>query len=445
MDYNDLPENPRERVLAIRRMLAEHKGFFPNAGNLGQFCYRSQTIQLHRTRANEFRQAIEDRNFAAIREDLEVIFHEITHWADTIGTLWGQRHLRYVFSAYEVVLNNYPEQTYERVVALHDAERRLRYPDYYRFVHNTPTRATVETPWRIAWTVGHEFDAYGRINRQHPIIFVRLSDHGTGEEAIRQPLTVGSLLETSAMWSEMRTGLEAFALLDPIQAAIDKRLHSEKMKEYLYNPNVTEYTAPAHMLSVLCQIGEVYSTYEHAAMLIQIALNLPQKYVCKLSVSGAPPSVLTALRNRGEPGFIFAALCEAAPKSSPDADVSEWVENVLTACGLPCREKILGEAKAELSNVYNAMKKKKTFPLVEHLYDVGISILAARSSERDPSVTLYMAEKTGITLPPMFDSEGEILLLTDRCPDFNILDPHEMYDAEAKLHTWLINFLAACR
>jgi hypothetical protein len=55
------------------------------------------------------------------------------------------------------------------------------------------------------------------------------------------------------------------------------------------------------------------------------------------------------------------------------------------------------------------------------------------------------AERDKLTLPPLFDADGDILLLNERYPDPNIWHAVEMYEAEAKLHAWTANFLSACR
>jgi hypothetical protein len=82
---------------------------------------------------------------------------------------------------------------------------------------------------------------------------------------------VGALLETLAMWSEMKTGLETIALLKPDEQIVETGLWTRQMMKYMYNPALTEYTAPAHILSVQCGIGEVLSAYHHAALLGQFS------------------------------------------------------------------------------------------------------------------------------------------------------------------------------
>jgi hypothetical protein len=441
-DYCGIHHDIRQRVLAIRGQLADTVSIYPDVGASGYFCFRSQTIQLLQMRSSDFRAAISERRYGALLQDVQTIFHELTHWADCLGSLWGQKHLLEVFAAYDVVLNDKPEADYWTVTALYDAGRRIRYPQYYRTVRTTSTPPDVRTPWQYAYSAGWEFDPYGRIGKR-PILFVRFLDHYTGELAVRQPLTVGALLETLAMWSEMKTGLETIALLKPDERVVETGLWTRRIIKYMYNPTLTEYTAPAHILSAGCGIGEVLSTYHHAALLAQIALNFPPRLLAKIQVEGFSEETNGAFRRFADPGFVYVALCRSAPASSPDADPAQWLDNTLSLAGLPSRAEILDEATQIMRDLFVSLPEEATVPRL--LVDLGITTHGARSAAPEPSLTLVTAERDKLTLPPLFDADGDILLLNDRYPDPTIWHAVEMYEAEAKLHTWTANFLSACR
>lgn len=83
--------------------------------------------------------------------------------------------------------------------------------------------------------------------------------------------------------------------------------------------------------------------------------------------------------------------------------------------------------------------------VIRHLIDIGINIHGIRSGARDPTVTMVRVEENQMTVPPIFDADGDILLLSDRFPDRNLWHPVHMYEFEANLNTWLQNFLTACR
>jgi hypothetical protein len=123
-----MPDDTDKRILTIREQLTDTASIYPNLGPSGYFCFRSQTVQLLQVRSSDFKAAISERRYSALLQDIQTIFHELTHWADCVGSLWGQGHLLQVFAAYDVVLNDKPEGDYWAVMALYDAERRIRYP-----------------------------------------------------------------------------------------------------------------------------------------------------------------------------------------------------------------------------------------------------------------------------------------------------------------------------
>jgi hypothetical protein len=271
---------------------------------------------------------------------------------------------------------------------------------------------------------------------------VRFSDHVTGEVAVRQPLTVGALLETSAVWSELKMKEESLAFLGEDERVVEVALWTRQLREYMYNPHLTEYTAPAHILSASCGIGEVLSTYERAALLAQIAFNLPKRLLSYIKIEGFPDGVNDKFRQLAEPGFIYAALCRSAPKSTPDAVARESLERTLSSANLPSRAEILAEASENMRTLLNELPPNAA--VLRLLIKIGLQLHEARSREADPAITFERLEQHKLTMPPLFDTDGEIFFISERYPDPIIWHAVEMFEAEARLHSWLVNFLPAC-
>ena len=68
------------------------------------------------------------------------------------------------------------------------------------------------------------FATQGRPDDSRPIIFVKFLDRDTGEQIIRQPLAVGALPESNAVWSEMSAGNEVLQTLANGVRQVEQRL-----------------------------------------------------------------------------------------------------------------------------------------------------------------------------------------------------------------------------
>lgn len=112
---------------------------FPNTTNLAHFEPRSQLIFLNEINSGDIEADFAASRLERIRHSLSTVYHEITHWADTVGTLWGNEYLKQVYAAYDVMPKiNVPgsETQFHRFVDLHDSDRRLSFVDYYRTVED---------------------------------------------------------------------------------------------------------------------------------------------------------------------------------------------------------------------------------------------------------------------------------------------------------------------
>ncbi len=312
-EYENHKKNVSNRVTELRGQLSCRAALYPSTGASAYCSFRSQTIHLLETRSATFKAAISEERYADIREDIATIFHELTHWYDCLGSLWGQEHLLKVFAAYDVVLNRKPESEYWAVINLYDAERRINHSQYYRTITPTITPASVNTPWQFAYSAGREFDAYGRLG-DRPILFVRFLDHHTSALAVRQPLTVGAVLETSAMWSEMMATVETIRILPPDERSVELALWTRKLLKYMYDPSICEYTAPAHILSAQCGIRDVLATYKHASLLAQIALNFPKRLLPKLKIHGLFDDLNERFRSFADPASYTQYCATPRPR-----------------------------------------------------------------------------------------------------------------------------------
>ena len=129
-------------------------------------------------------------------EAARIYSHELHHWFDIVGTLWGQRYLELIFLALDAVVAAKSEDAaYPEALRLFDADREILFPRYYKFVTPGAPHGTDEQ-WRNRWSVGHKIRPDGSSDQGRPILFVRFEANNM--TVARQPLS-WALLELRAM------------------------------------------------------------------------------------------------------------------------------------------------------------------------------------------------------------------------------------------------------
>ena len=101
--------------------------YFPNSGIAAYCDLRSQLIHLNGLNKLDFDAALRMERENDLRSHLGTMLHEITHWADIVGTLWGQEYLRAVYDGLALLKKttvNGGEQEFHKFIDLHDRTRR---------------------------------------------------------------------------------------------------------------------------------------------------------------------------------------------------------------------------------------------------------------------------------------------------------------------------------
>ncbi|UYW25900.1 hypothetical protein OKC48_21915 [Methylorubrum extorquens] len=420
---------------------------FPDTKTIAEFHFISQTITLDTIDRSQFEGLNDIASFSESRSAVAVIFHELTHWADLVGSVWGRRLLREVYATLPILgqLNNQGgELEFWRMVSLHDRSRRLMFPAYYRTREGgqdlgNPTEGSIEIAGGI------EFDSLGRPDSQRPILFVRFFGRDASTY-VRQPLTVGSLIETLAVCSEFAATKD----IVPPNDAVSKRIEADRseadLKQLLNCTDLTLYTCCARMLSHFSGINDYGHIYNLAAKLAFICLNLQKVHFYALS----PPALMAVWGKRNyasktnlDPAFAFAAICIAAGRYSSSTGDDGWINHGLTRCCLPPSRKIFNQA-------LNGMERER--PLEhsafsetgQYLLDAGYKIAAARIAEPDPALTIGRAVQHRLPLPPLFGGL-ELGRLSFSTFDHSKFDAEFMFDAEWQLDKATRNFLSSCR
>jgi|TARA_B110000908_G_scaffold165665_1_gene215504 hypothetical protein len=415
------------------------------------FSPKSQLIHLNEVRADEIEHDFKAGNYSEIRQSLSVVFHEITHWADTIGTVWGNEYLKNVYSTYDVMpfINLLGSvANFHRFVDLHDADRRLSYSDYYRTVEDNGRRHDMATPWKIAFSCGVEFNSSGRPDERRPIIFVSFGDHYTEQKLVRQPLSIAALLETTATWSELSTQFQTMSAFDKDEFLVEEYMLKKEYADRLYAPELTLYSAPVHLLAHYAKIQNSVEAYHLGALISLVCLNLVGSHFRRLKVPNgleAWGSRVAAFEGSQSRTFAFLCICMNAPSWRDDRKPIEWVDEALSNSGLPSYNDILAHAATTLQEDKSTCSRPEMAKRQIYLRRLGAQWLDWRRAEADSAINYGHLNNPNLETPVMFDADGKSFLLFGSNLDTGILDPAEMYEEEANLHTQQINFRRACR
>src|SRR5690606_38178329 len=104
-------------------------------------------------------------------------------------------------------------------------------------------------------------------------------DHETNRPLIRQPITIGALLETIAVASEyMETYAYIEAKVPNDQKVVMRATTSRAFLSRLYTPQLTLYSAPAHLFAHYARLADAAAAYEHAARIAHLCLNLTDEH-----------------------------------------------------------------------------------------------------------------------------------------------------------------------
>jgi len=304
----------------------------------------------------------------------------------------------------------------------------------------------MKKPWSIQLSAGCEFDSNGRLDRARPILFTRFSDQSSGELIARQPIVVGALLEVNAMWSEMKTTLEITGAMSQTDRTIEEAIYEGELRSYIYNPDLTLYTAPAHLLAYFAQITEVFSAYELASTVAHIALNLSSDDFSQLILPEQMQSwtaLLDGFKLSQDRGFAYAVISASGSPWQEGQAIKDWVDDALKKAGLGTASDILSTAvasarAASVANIESPLGAER------YLLSLGERVMEIRSTG-ETALTPNRILRERLAVPPMFDNNGDLFTVAAAHFDMTQFSPEQMHVTAAQLHTWTLNLLSACR
>jgi hypothetical protein len=408
----------------------------------------SQVIKLTSLEWDDFERAQADP--ASQLHILELLSHEWRHWSDHVGSLWGQRHLIEWYNALNVGKVRDDAHQFWRIVQATQNTSWFGYDQYFHDIHHTPH---ISRPWRYNYTSGLGFTAQGRMDEGHPIFFVNFrsnDDHFIG----RVPLSVRSLLEVRAMETTLLVeGTEAFSGI--AEEDVDARLVANSLFgvrafDYIYNPDMTEYSVAAHVLANSCHLSEAMGTFRIAALMAGLALNLPGCLFPRLRSPGpAYDSRHNAFIARNSFGYAYFLLCFSAPPIDFDvrkkARVKAWLNKACANVGLPSTDEILPETEAEMAGFEQVLVDGPFKPRAIQLLQYGRGLCRrAWLANATELATVQKGAWDAHQFPPMFLGDDTLINNSRFFTDATFANPVAWVDEVWALDSWFDSFLAAC-
>lgn len=269
-------------------------------------------------------QSISMAEYERLKKVLPLVAHEFTHYLDGTATLWGMEHLCRINEACTVPRASVKD--FYKLKSLYDSVRRLRLPSYYTTVEKD---ASAKRPWSLSFTSGREFTSQGHLG-DRPIVFGRFLN-AQRENLARSPISILSLLETSAMAAELEIRTATAQRLGP-ERVVEHRLISDDVIEYIYNKNLIEYSVCAHLVANTAECRDVFMAFRMSAFIARFVLNASASTFenareklarwareMDLPVNSTEVILLKRALKHKNHGALFYILATTLPKNSSDS------------------------------------------------------------------------------------------------------------------------------
>lgn len=425
--------------------------YFPNVSVRAYYSPHSLAVFMPKDEIEKGWQDNADYYRGWLIERLPVLTHEFQHALDHVGSVAGRNLLDKLNSAYFAIERKGDQDISEmgRLIELHDAERAFDRKAYFTEFDADYRWLSDERPrWRWTTSAGFGFDHFGRPNPEDPLFFVRFNDDDQRAYIARQPLTAAALFETRAVYAELEQETNIAILTARDQSTALDEFH-RKQQRLLYEPSLVLYSAPAHFASSHCTNGDVLAAYKIAAYAAGIVLNLVPglQFVPNIHPIFEHPNAmprLELLRDRKDPGFLYALLIVHAPPYQ--GDIHAWLDMALAAAGFPTRETIMKAAYD-----YLAIPTRRTGGWFDLVYFRAISAGAvnfARLRERCglldfEAMGAFGTKDAPIALPHTFLKNDVVPSPVEALVE--LPDQLDLLEAEVALAEQTDEFLRACR
>ncbi len=386
-------------------------------------------------------------DYAVAEKVLPLAAHEYTHFLDATSTLWGFRHLGLMNDGY-LSSPEYDgiETQFADAKRFFDHCRTIRLPSYYTVVYCDTANVR---PWISDTTIGQLFSNDGTLTNK-PILFSRFSNC-RNEPLARSPVSMVSLLEASAMAQELLLQSALINLLEPNSREAATRRFSEKTIQYLYDPDITEYSVCAHIVANQQKCPDALSAFRLCAIIIRTLLNLPD-VVFKQIAENCPVDDLCNVTNNSDfakavrkglraenLGILFFVICKALPDNSFESDHAAigGLKEALSTIGVD-HEKLLAATESQATEACVQIRDSSINPIrviARAGYDNFLKL-------KDSGPAFSFAS---VSVPPVLLGDSSFAGIFGS--EHNLLKDFDFDDCFEQLHSgerWVERFAEAC-
>jgi len=380
---------------------------------------------------------------------LPLAAHEYTHFLDATSSLWGMHHLKKINACHEIDARD--EAQFRILKNAYDYMRAIGLPNYYTTID--PALPT-DLPWGYHITSGVRFDSNGHIT-DRPIYFMNFLTTA-GERIVRSPLSEISLLEASAMAKEIEVRSDLAKHLQEPESIVEAKLVNQELMNYVYNSELTEYSACFHLLANFQDEKDLGITSYAAGKLCRIVLNAPKIAFVSASknihvyankthtpVDNIRVQRLKKALEYQDRGALFYFIVLLLPKAALKPRSSRWfmhcLEGTLKSIGLSM-EKLKRGAYEEAEELWKELSRSTLQPIRE-LAGAGYE----NFKKVFPNDLEYPLEK--LSLPPALHGDSNMTPYVFSSGEMNTLksfDLENAYDELVKVQLRAENFAEAC-
>jgi hypothetical protein len=402
----------------IETLLNDWRGF-PNTSVAGRYEFFSQTVYANSVEKKHLINLTQDfNNPQLIRQVFGVFIHELTHWLDHTGTLWGQNNLISIFNSINARKNN-EEEEFWRIPQLVSELGRIHFADYYNVDGPGAELLWDRQPWRYQYSCGFQFGSDGKLRQDRPILFTRFYNY-EGVLINRVPFSTASLIETNAVAAEFQIDSAILSIMNEDERLVESSVIQESLVNTIYDSSYTVYSVAAHCLANFLGIDDITAAYKLASSLSSLCLNLPSQVFQKLKITNPHMQEVwseripypTSLKDRG---FAFFAIAQYGSKENHH-DVPYWIESTLQSAGLPSISELEKLAFQELNDIKQRILKGDATSELENLLLVGEYNLKKRGILGNHNLTfnaLALNDKS-LKLPPILLGDDQFVHFGDK-------------------------------
>lgn len=328
---------------------------------LGSFDYTTLIIELNSLTSNDLSVLSKQKLMnqpqinADLRRVLSLAIHEYTHFIDATSTLWGIKHLSLMTNAY---LSNYAlggkEDNFYLAKNFYDHVRKVKYPKYYTVVNNGDD----QQPWTARPTLGRTFDSSGNLTDES-ILFMRFRTN-FNPELVRNPISIVSLFETSAMYQELAVKMVILKQIKELpEYYVESKTFEDELLKFIYDKNLTEYSSCVHMLANAQQCSDIMLAFSLASFIIRVVLNCTNAIFSQIIEKNSFASMFNSTENayikqgliHRNLGVLYYLIVMHLPTESYLNPKQGLLES-LKKLEIPI-EDVLSSAKQEFKEIYS--------------------------------------------------------------------------------------------